>query len=191
MAEAGVIEKIPFGLADITVTKSDGTTISFNGKDYLQVEGGEVSLSPSYADISFADFGDSVYDQYIQGYTGTVTLTAGQQDIKVMQAAMSYLDSITDTAGGETVGLMDAKIGTSMRERAGKVTIHPRTMGDDKSLDINIYKMAATGEFTRSYANEQGNIPITYNMFPRDGFDANKPGNFFYIGAKDPNAVTP
>lgn len=187
MADLG-IKNIPFGLADITVTKADGTTISFNGKDYLQVEGGEVSLAPTYSDISFADFGDSVYDQYVQGFTGTVTFTAGQQDLKVMQAAMSYLDTITETTTPATViGLMDAKIGTSMRARAGRVTIHPRSMGTDKSMDINIYKMAATGEFTRSYANEQGNIPITYTMYPRDGFDANKPGNFFYIGTKDPN----
>lgn len=183
------IENIPFGLADITVTKADGTTISFNGKEYLQVEGGEVKLAPSFADIKFADFGDSTYDQYIQGYTGEVTFSAGQQDIEVMQAAMSYLDAITGTTGGETVGLMDAKIGSSMRARGAKVTIHPRIMGTDKSLDITIYKMAATGEFSRSYANEQGNIPITYNMFPRDGFDVAKPGNFFYIGALDPNAT--
>lgn len=191
MAVTGAVENIPFGLADITVEKADGTKISFNGKDYLQVEGGEVTLTPSYSDISFADFGDSVYDQYIQGYTGAVNFTAGQQDLEVMQTAMSYLDTITDTANPETpVGLMDAKIGTSMRARAGKVTIHPRTMGTDKSLDIVIYKMAATGEFTRSYANEQGKIPISYNMFPRDGFDVSKPGNFFYIGPKDPNALT-
>lgn len=186
----GAIQNIPFGLADITVEKADGTKIEFNGKDYLQVEGGEVSLSPSFADISFADFGDSVYDQYVQGYTGTVSFTAGQQDLKVMQTAMSYLDAITDTAGGAVTGLMDAKIGTSMRARGAKVVIHPRIMDTDKSLDINIYKMAATGEFTRSYANEQGNIPISYTMFPRDGFDVSKPGNFFYIGAKDPNALT-
>lgn len=68
---------------------------------------------------------------------------------------MSYLEQITDTANpGTPVSLMDAKIGSSMRERAGKVTIHLRTMGADKSYDINIYKMAATGGFTRSYANE-------------------------------------
>ncbi|MGE7650481.1 hypothetical protein ACQKM1_22300 [Peribacillus frigoritolerans] len=183
--------KVPFGLADITVTTGSGEVVKFDGKENLQVEGGEVSLSPSFSDIQFADFGESVYDRYITGYEGTVSFSAGQESIKVLQAAMSYLETITDTANPETaVGLMDAKIGTSMRSKAGKVTIHPRVMGDDKSYDINIYKMAATGEFTRSYGNEQGNIPIEYSMFPRDGFDVSKPGNFFYIGPKDPNSLT-
>ena len=182
--------KVPFGLADISVTTAAGETIKFDGKENMQVEGGEITLTPQFTDIQFADFGDSVYDKYITAYEGSVTFSAGQESIKVLQAAMSYLDTITDTATpANVVGVMDAKIGTSMRARAGKVNIHPRIMGTDKSYDITIYKMAAIGEFTRSYKNEQGNIPIEYTMFPRDGFDVSKPGNFFYIGGKDPNAA--
>jgi hypothetical protein len=62
-------------------------------------------------------------------------------------------------------------------------------MGADKSLDINIYKMASDGDFSESYANEQGNQSVSVSMFPRDGMDVNKTGNFFYIGATDPNAA--
>jgi len=84
---------------------------------------------------------------------------------------------------------MDAKIGTRLSKKAKKVTIHPRIMGDDKSLDITIYKVVSNGDFTRGFGNEQGNIPVSMSMMPRDGMDASKPGNFFYVGPTDPNAV--
>lgn len=181
-------EKIPFGLADITIGEG-ADAITFDGKTYLQADGGEVTISPILQEITIADFGDSVYDEIINGYEGTVTIVAAERTLKTIQAALSYTDPITDTTSGTTVGLMDAKVGSSMRSRGKKVRIHPRIMGTDKSLDIVIYKMAASGEFTNSYANEQGNLEITLKMYPRDGFDASKPGNFFYIGDKDPNAA--
>lgn len=130
-----------------------------------------------------------MYDQRLVGWTGAVTIVAAEQKIDILEAALSATATITDTTSGDTVGLMDAKMGMSLRSKAKKVTIHPRSMGTDKSLDIVIYKMASNGEFSRSNANEQGNVSISLAMFPRDGMDANKPGNFFYIGAKDPNAV--
>ncbi|MFC0188489.1 hypothetical protein ACFFJY_09340 [Fictibacillus aquaticus] len=184
------VSKIPFGLADITIGEG-ADIIKFDGKENLQAEGGEVSISPILEEMKIADFGDSTYDEYVNGYEGEVKIIAAKPTIKLMQLAMSYADAITDTTTSEVVGLMDSKIGTSMRDRAKKITIHPRVMGTDKSLDINLYKMAAVGELTRAYENAQGNLEITLKLYPRDGFDANKPGNFFYIGPKDPNVVTP
>jgi hypothetical protein len=104
---------------------------------------------------------------------------------------MNYAETITDTAQpANVVGLMDGKIGSSMRAKAKKVTIHPRQLpASDKSMDITIYKAASIGGFTKSFANSQGNRTIELSMFPRDGFDANKPGNFYYVGPIDPNAV--
>lgn len=180
--------EIPFGLADITVGEGE-EAISFNGLDFFQADGGEVTLTPVFQDISVADFGESVYDKILTGYNGGITFVAAQATIKTLQAALAASETITDTATSTVVGLMDSKIGTSLRSKAKKVTIHPRIMGEDKSLDITIYKMAADGDFTRSFANEQGNVSISMSMFPRDGMDTSKPGNFFYIGPKDPNVV--
>lgn len=180
---------IPFGLADITIGEG-ADAIVFDGLNYLQADGGEVSIEPELEDIVIPDFGNSVYDQVIVGYTGTVTIVAGNRDLKVLALAMAYTESITDVAvPANVLGLMDSKIGTSMRAKAKKVNIHPRGMGLDKNNDINIYKMAGVSEFTEAYANEQGNNEITLQMYPRDGADANRPGNFFYIGNTDPNEV--
>ena len=179
---------IPFGLADITV--GEGTDqIIFDGKTYLQADGGEISIEPELEDITIPDFGNTPYDQIVVGYNGELTIVAGNRDLKILALAMGYTEAIKDTKG-QTVGLMDAKIGTSMRSKAKKVVIHPRGMGSDKSNDITIYKMAGVSEFNESYANEQGQNEITLQMYPRDGADANLPGNFFYIGATDPNAGT-
>lgn len=179
---------IPFGLADITIGEG-ASAIKFDGKTYLQADGGEVSIEPELEDITIPDFGNTPYDQIVVGYNGEVTIVAGNRDLKVLSLAMGYTEGIMDTATpANMIGLMDAKIGTSMRSKAQKVNIHPRGMGADKTNDINIYKMAGVSEFAESYANEQGKNEITLQMYPRDGADANLPGNFFYIGNVDPNA---
>jgi hypothetical protein len=180
--------KIPFGMADITIGEG-AEAIKFDGKEFLQADGGEVTLTPITTEIKMADLGESVYDEIIVGYEGTVKFVAGQDSIKVLQNVLSYTDAITDTATSTTVGLMDAKIGTSMRSRAKKVTVHPRALGTSLDFDINIYKMASTSGFVRSYGNEQGKQEVEMKVYPRDGFDPAKPGNFFYIGPKDPNVV--
>jgi hypothetical protein len=180
--------KIPFGLADITIGEG-ADVVKFDGLANFQADGGEITLTPIFQEIKLADFGESVYDKILTGYTGTLTFVAAQDDLKVLQVALSASEAITDTVGGETVGLMDAKIGTSLRSKAKKVTVHPRILGAVKDFDINLYKMASDGDFTKSYANEQGKQSVSMSLFPRDGMDVSKPGNFFYIGAKDPNAA--
>lgn len=185
---------IPFGLADITVGEGVDA-IKFDSKTYLQADGGEISIEPELEDITIPDFGNTPYDQILVGFNGELTIVAGNRDLKVLALAMGYTEAITDAAApATTIGLMDAKIGTSMRSKAKRVKIHPRGMVDsngapDPSNDINIYKMAGVSEFNESYANEQGQNEITLVMYPRDGADANKPGNFFYIGDTDPNPV--
>ncbi|OAK70096.1 hypothetical protein [Lederbergia galactosidilytica] len=185
------VEKIPFGLANIIIGEDDDT-LTFDGVEEMQAEGGEVTLTPMFEDIVIADYGNGVYDQRLVGFEGQVTIVAAQESIDVLEAALAATETITDTSGGEKKGIMDAPIGTSLRKKAKRVRIHPRQFPDSmKDLDITIYKMASNGEFTRSNANEQGNITITLNMFPRDGMDPSKPGNFFYFGGIDPNGEAP
>lgn len=184
-------ERIPFGPADIIIGEG-ADAIKLDGKDYLQVEGGEVTLTPSFADENFIDLGESRYDARVTGYEGQVTFTLGQESAKILQLALAASQAITDTTSGEIVGITDAAIGTSMRAKAKRVTIHPRSLpADDKSHDIVIYKMASTGDFSRAYGIEQGTIAVQLDMFPRDNMDAAKGANFFYTGPQDPNAVTP
>jgi hypothetical protein len=184
-------QSIPFGPSTITVGEG-AEAISFDGKTYLQAAAGEVQLTPQFTDISVIDFGSSPIDRRLSGYQGHVQLTAAQEDIKILQLALAATEPITSTEGGETVGLMDSKIGTSLRSKGKKVTVHPRQLAaDDHSLDIVLYKVASDGAFTKAIGNAQSSYQITLDIMPRDNFDADKPGNFFYIGPTDPNVVTP
>jgi hypothetical protein len=180
---------IPFGLATITIgTGVDALTL--DGVNYFQAEGGELNIEPQLEDVAFQDFGSSPYDQRITGYTGELTVVVGQNDLKLMQKLFSYHAEIMTTGATPTLaGLTDAKIGQSMREKAVPVKIHPREMGANTGLDINIYKMAGTGAFNRTYETAQGTYEVTLTMFMRDGADPTKAGNFYYIGNTDPNAV--
>lgn len=182
MAES---EKYIFGVADITVGEGEDQ-IKFDGKEYLQAEGGSLELTPQYQEFTFADFGETVVERRLSGWEGQVTIVAGEEDAKILELALASTESITDTDGGED-GAMDAKIGTKLEGR--KVRIHPRVLPDSiKDRDWTIYNMASTEGFSREYNQEQGNVEITLTMMPREGFDASKPGNFFFRGGTDPNA---
>lgn len=188
MSEGLNPERIPFGLADIIIGEGENE-VRFDGAANFQAEGGEVTLTPMLEDITVADLGNGVYDQRVSGWEGSVTFVAAEESIEVLELALAAVEPITDAEGVNTTGLMDSRIGTSMRTKAKKVRIHPRQYpADFTDYDINIYKMASTEGLTRSNANEQGNISVTLNMYPRDGMDADKPGNFFFIGGTDPNA---
>lgn len=180
-------ERIPFGLSDITIGEVEDA-IKFDGKNEFQADGGELTITPILEDIIIQDLGNGVYDQRVSGYEMSVTFVAAQESIDILELALGATEAITDTEGGGKTGLMDARIGTSMRTKAKQVKIHPRQYPKDfTDYDITIYKMASVEGLTRSSANSQGNISVTLNGYPRDGMDADKPGNFFYIGGTDPN----
>jgi hypothetical protein len=180
--------KVPFGLADITVGEGADAD-KFDGKNNYQAEGGEITLTPQFEDIVIQDFGTGAYDQILVGWEGTVTIAASHESLRMLKLALAATEEITDAETGEMVGLMDSKIGTSIREKGKVVKIHPRRYpAEMKDMDITIYKMSSNGEMTRTNGLEQGNVTITLNMYVRDNADANKPGNYFYIGGTDPNA---
>lgn len=182
------VENIPFGLATITLDPEGSNPFSLDGVNYFQVEGGELNIEPQLEPIQFQDFGETEYDDRINGYTGELTIVVGQNDLAIMRKLFSYHSDIVNTeTPGQAVGVTDERIGASMRQKAVPVKIHPREMADD-SLDIMIYKMAGTGAFNRVYESAQGQYEVTLKMYPRDGADPTKAGNFYYIGGTDPNA---
>ena len=174
-----------FGVADIIIGEGEGQ-VKFDGKDYLQAEGGSISLVPSYTEFTFEDFGETIVERRLAGWEGTITVVAGQEDSKLLDLALSSTEKVTDVESGDN-GVMDAKIGTKLVGH--RVTIHPRHLpADEKDMDWVLYNCASTEGLERDYNAEQGNYTITLTMMPREDFDASKPGNFFYRGAKDPNA---
>jgi len=180
---------IPFGLATITVgAPNDPDKVVFDGVNYFQAEGGELNIEPELEPIELQDFGATPYDERINGYTCELTIVVGQNDLELMRKLFAYHSEIVDEGTGQVIGLTDEKIGASMRDKAVPVTIHPREMGSDTSLDIHIYKMSGVGAFNRTYENAQGSYEVTLRAYPRDGADPTKPGNFYYIGDTDPNA---
>jgi hypothetical protein len=182
------LERIPFGLSNITITDANDEVVKFDGVEELQAEGGEVTISPELEDIVIADYGNTAYDQRVVGYTGTVTINAAQESIAVLQMALAASEAIVDSTSSDVVGVTDSAIGSSLRAKGKTVHIHPRNLPAElKDMDITIYKMVSNGEFTRTTGNTQSNITITLSMLPRDGMDPSKPGNFFYIGGQDPN----
>lgn len=176
-----------FGLADITIGEGENA-LRFDGKDYLQADGGTLTLTPSFTDFQFADFGETIVERRLSGWEGSISIVVGQEDAKLLELALSTTEPITDTTSAKEVGSMDARIGT--RPEGHKVTIHPRILPEtDKSQDFVIYKMASIDGYDREYNAEQGNMTITLTMLPRDGFDAGEPGNFFYRGPVDTHAT--
>lgn len=192
-ATRGGDDEIMFGLADIIIGEG-ADIIKFDGKNgdansYLQVEGGSVTFEPTFEDVTFADYGDNPYDQRVIGYEVTITVVAGQETIDILKLAIAGTQDVTD--GETTTGVTDAPLGASNRKRAKAMRIHPRFAGTDHSRDINLYKVATNSEVERAFGNEQGSFEMEFAAYARDNADANKPGNYFYTGAVDPNGVLP
>lgn len=181
------MDRIPFGLANITIGEGEDA-IKFDGVNEFQAEGGEITISPILEPIVIADMGNGDYDDVVVGYTGTMTINAAQESLDVLELALTAATAITGTDTGTVTGLMDSPIGTSLRKTGKRVTIHPRRLPPTmKDMDITIFKMISSGEFTRTNGNTQGSIAISMKMLPRDGMDPSKPGNYFYTGANDPS----
>lgn len=186
-------KQIPFGPADIIIGTGEDA-IRFDGKNQtagseLQAEGGSINIEPTFADITSIDFGEGPYDQYSTGVTVTVTIVAMEESVETLKLALASTQDVIDGAGGEVTGVTDAPVGQSNRSKGVPVTIHPRQAGELKDFDYNIYKMAPTESFERTFSLEQGTIQIQFTAYPRDGADASKGANFYYTGAVDPNGA--
>lgn len=183
-------------MGNIELTLPNGEKLYFrgkaseDGKDFLQTEGGVFTVEPKMKPIEFEDTGESTLDDRITGWEAKLKLTVSQENLELIQLAMAGAHAIKDTAGAKVIGITDGPLGASNRDRAVKINIHPRALpADDKSMDITIYKAASTTGFERAYKNEQGKFDLEFNVYPRDGFDMSKPGNFFHVGPTDPNAA--
>jgi len=192
---AETVERVDkmFGQANIEFTHiKTGNKLNFNGQQYLQAEGGEYTLTPSYYDEKWADSGENTVEKWLTGQEGGLKVVIGQYSPKLMQLALNAVQTITDTTSGSVVGFTDAPMGMKASDNAYKVRVHPRILPDsDKSQDITFYRVIADSEFTRAFANEINNIEINFNMIPRENADFSKGGNYYYTGPTDPNAVTP
>lgn len=188
-------EGIMFGMANIEMELQNGEKLYFrgkasaDGKDFLQTEGGVFTVEPKMTDIKFEDTGESNIDDRVVGWEAKLKLTVSQETLELIQLAMAGAHAIKDAGGTALVGITDGPLGSSNRARAVKMTIHPRILpAEDKSMDVVLYKAASTTGFERAYKNEQGKFDLEFNVYPREGFDMSKPGNFFHVGPVDPNA---
>lgn len=187
---------IPFGQANITLERGE-EKINFHGKntpegdnEYLQVEGGKVTIEPEMEEIKFEDYGSSPYDHRVTGFKVSLSIVAGQETITIMKLAIAGTIDVKPSGEETATGVTDGPLGASNRERGMKATIHPRFVpASDKTKDFTIYNVASTGSYERPYGNEQGRIELEMECYPRDGADASKGGNFFYTGAVDPNGT--
>ncbi|UOB21515.1 hypothetical protein [Macrococcus armenti] len=189
-------KSIMFGMANIEMELQSGEKLYFrgkatdDGKDFLQTEGGVFTVEPKMKPIEFEDTGESTLDDRVTGWEAKLKLTVSQESLELIQLSMAGAHAIKDSEGSTLVGITDGPLGSSNRDRAIKMVIHPRDLDpSDKSKDIVIYKAASTSGFERAYKNEQGKFDLEFNVYPRDNFDMSKPGNFFHIGPTDPNAT--
>lgn len=169
-----------FGVADISI-KTGGEAINFDGVDYLQAEGGSISITPTYTEFTFADFGETIVERRLSGWEGTVTIVAGQETAEILDVALASTVSLTDVGDGST-GITDAPIGAKLKGH--EVRIHPRHLPKSTTdMDWVIFNAASIEGFEREYNQEQGSLTITLTMMPKENFDASKASNFFTRGA--------
>lgn len=157
-------QKYMFGLADITYGE---------GAIPVQGDAAVLKIEPEYINITSYELG-GLQDKLVKTWNVTLEVVFEEETAETMGLCVPL------TSG------KDSALGESLRAKAKKLVIHPRSAGESKDFDVTIFKAISTGSYERKYGLEQGKIAVTFTALIKDGAAAGEAGNFFKVGAPDP-----
>ncbi len=157
----------PGGTGEVVIDKTIG------GVDFHAV--------PIYKEIKIDQFGQGNYDKRIVGWDVKAIVRMAEstyEHIKAMSAGL------VEVEGAGKKKLHDAKLGTSMRETAKKLVIHPLENDPaDVSDDVVIYLAAPDTPLDLKYNFENERVlEVTMVAYPDDAVDPGDPNAYFCFG---------
>lgn len=174
--------KIRLGPCRVTIGSGVGAV------EIAQTKGGvEATIEPLLKEIKIDQYGESAYDDRIVGWNVRVSVPILETDYATLKQTLLYLGEIGVEPGA--VKLADRKLGTSMRELAQQLVVHPLE-NDPANLtdDITLYLAAPVNSISLGYNYENERVvQVEFKAYPKEGADPTNPDNYFCIG--DPAAV--
>lgn len=157
---------------------------SFGGVDLGLTKGGvEVEFATEVAPVTADQFGDSIINQYIKGRSVKVKVPLAENDISKFAAVFPAATLVTAAGGAKKLVFSDG-VGTSLRELADVLVLHPKGVAtNDKSKDFNVPLAMAKGDMSFAYKHDDQRV----FMLEFEGYTDLDTGTLFVLG--DPAIV--
>jgi hypothetical protein len=166
--------ELGFGLADILVDSED---IGSQGDKAV------LTIEPKYLDVE--SYENGLWDKYLEKWEVKLKVVLEDTSYDKLKIALPALEEWDDM--GTIKGLRDGGAHQLVRNKAKKVTIHPRGKGSDTSTDVTIYMAYPVGVLEQTFGKETSKYEVEFVAFPRTA-NSKDPGNYFLIG--DPAGAT-
>ncbi len=156
-------------------------SVTFGSLEIERTQGGvELTIEPLLKAIKVDQFGQSDYDDRIVGWNVRVKVPLLETDYDTIKGALVYLGEI----GTTQTKLADRALGTSMRELADVLTIHPlENAADNLADDVTLYLAAPVNQVTLGYNFENERVlEVEFKAYPKEDADPTEPDAFFCIG---------
>lgn len=159
-------------------------TLKFGALDIDLTHGGvTLNVVPMLQPLHADQYGQGPLDHRITGWDVKVIVPLTQTDYDSIKGVAVFLE---ETESGK---LKDRPIGTSMRESALELTLHPLEDPSGDS-DVVLYKAAPITAMEMSYGYDNQRVyNVEFAAYPKDNADPAEAGNFFEIGGV-PGALT-
>lgn len=152
-------------------------TLEFGALNIDFTHGGvTLHVEPMMKEIKADQYGEGAADHRITGWIIKAIVPMTQTDYDSIKGVATFLE---ETESGK---LQDRPIGTSMRDNAQELRLHPlETPGGED--DVVFYKAAAITAMEIPYGYEDQRVyNVEFQAYPKDDMDPANAGNFFEIG---------
>ncbi len=144
----------------------------------LTTGGVTLSVQPMLLDVKVDQFGQGPVDHRVVGWNIKATVPLAQTDYASLKAVAVFLEE-------SGTGLQDTKLGTSLRNLAKQLTLHPLEV-PDTSEDVILYLAAPITAMELKYGYDDTRIyNVEFAAYPKDGADPADAGNWINIGGSE------
>lgn len=132
--------------------------VTFGGTDLGLTKGGvEVEFSTEVAQVTADQFGDTVINEYIKGRSVKVKVPLAENDITKFAAVIPGTTLVTN--GGNKKLVFKSGVGTSLRDLAQALVLHPKNKAaNDKSRDFVVPKAMAKGDMSFAFKHDDQRV---------------------------------
>jgi len=158
--------------------------ISYDGADLGLTAGGvEVEVTTSTHETKVDQLGESVVDEFVTGRNVTVRAPLAETTIDNLVKIMPGASKVVDNVDANKIRVdVTTGIGTSLRDNAKELILHPIALPDsDVSEDFIVPLAGVAGALNFAYKLDQERI---YNAEFKGYPDESKAGLIFQIGDK-------
>lgn len=139
----------------------------------------DVAISVASKEVTVDQFGPQAINEYIQGRGVQVTLPLAESDLDKLALAIPGA-VLTGSAGGKRKLVVKNGAGTSLRDLARTLVLHPTGVPENqKNDDFIVFLAAPVGDIEFSYSYEDERVySVTFKGYP----DTDADGELFAFG---------